>query len=238
MLTAHLIRLLPGLLALLILGFALMKSSDRLHPVVWALAVVTAGAPLAIGYVWTRSPIEGLLYGILTYAAACGFALRLMRHDLPFRYHRPLLILFMASAVTAFVTIPLVVMPAVHNMTVAVDTEEGNPDLQIQRALRDVDSALANIETEQVNLQRGIRGVLEHIKARSARIRELQDRRDKVMQELRRVEPLRELTAVQIAALTEQLHKTQVTDNVIAFFIGIASSITATLAWKFFVQSN
>jgi hypothetical protein len=238
MFAAHLIRLLPGLLALLIVGFALMKSSDRLHPLILWLAVVTAGAPLAIGYVWARSPIEGLLYGMLTYAAACGFAIRLVRHDLPFRYHLPLLILFMASAVTAFVTLPLVVMPSVRDMTVAVDTEEGTPDLKIQQALRDVDSALANIETEHVKLQRGVRDVMEHVKVRSARVRELQDQRDKVMEDLRRLEPLRELTVVQIAALTDQLHKTQVSDNIISFFVGIASSITATLAWKFFGQSR
>src|SRR5947209_1186129 len=178
------------------------------------------------------------MFRVHTYAAACGFTFRLILHYLPFRYHRPLLILFMSSAVTAFVTIPLVVMPAVRDMTATVDTEDGSPDVQIQEALRDVDLSLAKIETEQQNLHRGVRDVLEHIKTRSLRVRELQDRRDKVMDELRRVEPLRELTASQITALTEQLHQSQVMDNVISFFIGIASSITATLAWKFFVQSN
>jgi peptidoglycan hydrolase CwlO-like protein len=148
------------------------------------------------------------------------------------------MILFMVSAVTAFVTIPLVVAPAVRELTVAVDTEEDDPDLQIQESLRNIDSALTKMQTEEQNLQHGVRGVLEHIKTGSARIRELQNRRDKVMDELRRVEHLKALTDEQIAALGDRLHATQARDNIISFFVGIASSITAALALKFFVQSN
>jgi hypothetical protein len=236
-LTPHLIRLAFGLPSLTLVMYALKKGRDSLHPMVWMLAVVTAVAPLATGYVWTWSPTAGIFYALLTYGAALGFAMRLVYH-VPYRYHWPLLMLFTTSAMTAFITIAWVVLPMIHEVTVASDLSDADADAEIQQTLGRIDAALANMEMEQQKVQSGVRTVVEQIKVGGSRIRNMQQRRDKLMEELRAAQKLKELSDEELAELSDRLHKTHWMDNIVSFLVGVASSVTATFALKFFVSSD
>jgi len=236
--TEHVLRLAVGLPALAIVVYGLIHSRDELHPLVWLLAFITAGAPLATGYVWLRSPVFSVLYGLLTYGSAVGFAVRLINRRLMFRYHWPLLILFMTSVVTAFATIALIIPPAIHDMTVVAEVSESRADEDIRETLVEIDASLANLKQEQQNVDRGVQRVMNEMRARAGRIQQLEAKRDKIFDEVQHLENLKALTPGQVAELRDRLDQRNNIDNVLGFLIGIASSVTAALALKFFVSSD
>lgn len=220
-----------GIPPLIIVAHAVSRTSLDLRGAGWLLASITCAAPFQIVPIWHWSHGAGLLYGLLSYIAAMGFALHLAGTRLADRLQWPVLVVVVLTALAALTALPAVTVPAV--LASRPDSYLRADDDSVNGSLRHLNRALREMQSEQDHLQAVTAKLLHDIDTRAKRLDEIQKDRAELLEEIAATEQAR------VKINERGVHATATwLDNVISFFIGIASSITTAVAASFFRRED
>jgi hypothetical protein len=191
------------------------------HAGVWFLAGVAMLAPLQIYAVYRWDDAAGMLYGLLCYAAAIGFALRL-EDRLPRAAHWPLILVLVATVFAALTFLPTVTWPFVSAEGPLAETELSGDTLR--DSLHRLDRALLQMQREEKKLKDTTSSLTTEIERHAAVMRNLEEQREDLATEIHRT---------QLLKVEADAHDRPSPTSLMSFLTGIASSITAAFAWSF-----
>lgn len=217
----YLVWIALGIPATLLVLFAAGRTKVDLHGGGWVLILITSMAPLQLYPVWHRNGFLAILYGLLCYIAAMGVTWRLGERSMPDSLQWPLISVIVLTAIAAFAALPAVTWPLIRSSVYGHDAGADGLD----DSLKGIDLALDEMHQNQENLQLARTALLNGLK-------EMKRYRASLLKDIREAQERKE------RAEHDARHPTpKWVEHVISFMIGVISSITAAVAWRFFERT-
>src|SRR5262249_35865334 len=148
----------------------------------------------------------------------------------------PLLAVYTAAVLVA---VPYAILPLLRSHTpIAVPTVVAPIDTSFIRAsIQQIQTSMAgsvrDIQREQARIEAATAQLVEQVDKQNARIRTLQHEREILAQQIVSERALASLTKDQAEAVRQSLTRGRYLDYMVGFFIGVVSSVTASLSLRF-----